>query len=316
MGRALSGPELGALLAQREAAAIVLGERLRCTRSRLLLRRVEIDSELSAVERRRDRVQQLLLNTDSQKRAAVERLQQAHRDLIAQRAQDFLARGSQLSKTTENAIRYRAAPWDLGAAGGLDQVASLLDLIRFSYSRVPLPEQEPAVYVARSLSASLERAESARMRLETLRMEADTKSRKLGAILEAVQRKTESVKEHAARMQRRYDAGCEALREREEQMKAVLEGEFREILRTHYDRTQKVRRGATRRYEGAKGTLRDLRTAQLRFMELNNPLLRYPTLALEAKLRVAKIILANLKEENERLRRAAEELRQLHRPGE
>jgi hypothetical protein len=242
-------------------------------------------------------------------REAVDELQQRHRARIAECERGFLVFQSRLSRAIEHALRYRAAAWDLHAPTAPDQVTHLADLIAFTYARLPFPEQEPGLCSAKSLETSKQRCEAARMRLETLRMETETKSRKLGEVLDGVQAKTAEVQQRIAKMQRRYDAGCELLREQEEQMKVMLEQRFRRILERRSAGAQRVRQNAMVRYRGAKGSLRKLKEVQLDFLELNNPLLRYPTLALEAKLRVSKIILGNLRSENEKLRRGVEELR-------
>jgi hypothetical protein len=299
---------LNEAFAARSRTLLILTERVRCTKAHLLVRRAELNSSLSLLTQKRIRAQRNLQNVLSEFQSQKDALQHSHREKIAQINRNFLQSHTELSKQTENALRYKYTPFNLSHESAPDQIQALLSQIQFTYSRIPLPNQEPYIHPARSLSSSTQRCEAILLRLQTLSLETETKNEKLRRLTQRIERKTARMKRKFGREEQKYEEGSRKLSDREAQFANAIEEEFRGILQKHSDAEEAIEGSAVAQYRRAKGSVKELRKVRIDLQELKDPMLRYPTVALEAKVRVARIIRDNMKQENENLRRMVERL--------
>jgi hypothetical protein len=221
----------------------------------------------------------------------------------------FNSARASLSKRIENALHYRRLRWAVADDSACDQVDSQLDLMRWTYDHLPARDSETYVYIARSIKSSIQRCERARLALQALRVETDLKQEKLNSALAEIERKTAWIRRRSARIQRNFDAECQKIGQAEKELTTRIEEKFRDMIREKWEGTRNAQIRSDERRMEAMISMRNLRKVRRDLVALKKLALPHPSIGLEAKLRVSRIVLSNLTEENENLRNAVDQMK-------
>jgi hypothetical protein len=297
---------------KRGCSVLVLRERLGCTTRRKEVLKSEMDARIATLTERKEQLQSDLARLAPDIRESKESMRQHHEDLLSVMKGEFVDQCSVLSKRKENQYRFRSGSWDVTQMAVFDQIGALLDLMRFSYEGLPFHDKEPYVYIAKSMFSSIQTCENSNIQLRTLHCEIDNRSSNLSDLLAQIDRKTTRIKTRTVKIQEKFESVSRFLNDAERQMQSTIEEVFRSLLAEHGQKTRAAHRRSQDHLNQARISKVELGQKRHDSEAIVRPDLLVPDVFLaEAKVRVSRIVLANLRDENIALRRVVAQLHEV-----
>ena len=285
-----------------------LNARLRCTTAYLEVKKNDTKQRMRDLTDKRNKVESELTSICGYIRSEKQRMRMEQKGEMARLRQQYLTERDTIAKKLESQLRFRKSEWVIGDESIFNQIDALIDLIQYSREQLPFSDREPYLFIHKTLDSNLQGCESAKLRLRSLYLEVESANHRMGKTLKDVNRRQKKLHRNIERRQEKFDVFCDLFNEEEAKMKVAIEQSFRKILHTESQKTRAAQYNATTRFSEAKASAEQLEQKRDKFKKLQCPQPAAKNYLSEAKMRVARVLLTRLQDENQQLKKALEDL--------
>ena len=285
-----------------------LNAKLRCTTAYLDWKKKDTKQRIRELIDRRNSIESELTNLCGTVRDEMHRMRTEQKSEMANMQNSYLTERDTLAKKLENQLRFRRAEWKIGDEKIFEQIDAFIDLMKYSRDQLPFCDRDPYFFVDKSLQSNIRDCENARVRLQALYLEVDAANHRMGETLDEVTKRQRKLDKQIERRQEKFDGFCQLFDTEEAKMKVAIEHGFRKLLHTESQKTRTAQYNATTRFAEAKSSAEQLEQKRDKFRRLQCPKTVAKNYLPEAKLRVAKVLLSRLQDENNQLRQALQDL--------
>jgi hypothetical protein len=192
-------------------------------------------------------------------------------------------------------------------------IDSFLNLMKFSYSQLPFSDDEPYLYIAKSIESSVQTTERILTSMKSIGLNSDSLHSKVTRNLASVNSRTERLQKKGENSEQSLNEHRKDWIDRENALCHQIIEEFRDLATKQCRKIQTAKSKARFRFLDAKTTFENLKDGRQKLKILKCPeVCKEPSAEeLIAKIRVKRIVLEALIKENDSLNKMVSNMKDL-----